>query len=72
MQHKKEEELLRKHDVADELRRQIAKQHKSYAKFRGTPNDNVNTDKRSKKQLKQSDDYLEGCDIDINKLRKSQ
>lgn len=50
----KEQELLKKHGEADELRRQLAEQHKANAKLRGMPNDEniVKSKKKSAKTIK--------------------
>ena len=62
---------------ADELRRQLAEQHKANAKLRGMPNDEniVKSKKKSAKTIKKQSKtqvISDGSDIDIQKLRKSK
>ena len=75
---KKEEELLKKRNEADSLRRQIAAQQSTNAKLRGMPNDGSNNEKhlKSKNKPKKSSipqtDNLSDNDITLNHLRKSK
>ena len=57
---KKEEELLKKRNEADNLKRQIAAQQSTNAKLRGMPNDGFDNEKHLKSKIKPKIKYSSG------------